>query len=342
MRYPRLPLLFFVLALAMGAAGLAAPPPKYHEIGRVSLEGAEGWDCLVVDSDARRLYVTRGTRVVVLDADSRKVVGEIKNTPGVHDVALDPTLHHGFTSNGQEDSVTVFDLKTLQEVERIKVGKRPDILQYDPASRRIFTFNAGSHDATAIDAATLKVVGTIALEGKPEFAVTDGKGALWVNLEDKSEIAMLDTRSLAVKARWPLAPGEEPSGLAFDAAHRRLFSVCGNKKMMVLDADSGKVVATAEIGSGPDGAAFDAKTGLAFSSNGQDGTLTVVKEDAPDRFHVAATVPTEPGARTMALDRKTHQVFLVTARLQPPPPGEAGTRRRSYVPGSFVVLVFGP
>lgn len=332
--------LFVAAALCLPV--VSAPAPRYHEVGRIALEGSEGWDYLFVDSEARRLYVSHGTHVVVVNIDTRKAVGEIKNTPGVHGIALDPSAHHGFTSNGQEDSVTVFDTRTLAEVERVKVGKRPDAILYDPASKRVFTFNAGSQDATAIDAATLKVVGTIPLGAKPEFAVTDGKGGLWVNLEDKSQIASLDPRKLTVKAAWPLAPAEEPSGLALDRAHRLLYAVCGNKKMAVVNADSGKLVTTLEIGQGPDAALYDPATHLAFSSNGQDGTLNVIQQDSAGVHYAVSTLPTEVGARTMALDPKTHQIFLATAKAQPVPAGQPAPRRRTYVPGSFTIVVFGP
>jgi YVTN family beta-propeller protein len=264
--------------------------------------------------------------------DKGTLVGEVAKTPGIHGVALVPKRNRGFTSNGADSTVTVFDLETLREVARIPVGKRPDAILYDPASGRVFTFNAGSGDASAIDAEIEKVVGTIKLGGKPEFAVADGKGHAYVNLEDKSEVLALDTRKLTVEQRWPLAPGKEPTGLAIDRARRRLFASCHNEKMVVLDADSGKVLATAPIGKGTDACIFDPDTRLAFSSNG-DGTLTVVREDK-GQFEVAETVMTQAGARTMALDTKTHNLFLATAR---PKPGQ----RRAYEPGSFVILVVG-
>ena len=238
--------------------------------------------------------------------------------------------------------MTIFDLKSLKELGRPKVGDNPDAIVFDPASGRVFTMNGRSQDATAIDAATGRVVGTIPLGGKPEFVVSDGKGELFVNLEDKSEMLALDSKKMTVLHRWPLASGEEPSGLAFDAAHRRLFSVCSNEKMVILDANDGHVVATEAIGRGPDACAFDPKTRLAFSSNGQDGTLTVIHEDTPDRYSVVATVGTQVGARTMALDPKTGRIFLATAEFLPPPAGTATRRRRAMVPGSFTVLVVGP
>jgi DNA-binding beta-propeller fold protein YncE len=297
-----------------------------------------------VDDSAHRLYLSRSNRVMVVNSETGAVAGEIANTAGVHGIALDPKLNRGFTSDGGDNTVTAFDLKTLKETGRVSVGNRPDAILFDPASNRVFTFNGGSHDATAIDASSEKVVGTVELGGRPEFAVSDGKGTIFVNIEDKSEIVAFDAKTLSVKNRWSLSPGEGPSGLSMDRAHRRLFSVCDNGMMVVMDADSGRVVATPAIGKGPDASAFDPKSGIAFSSNGQDGTLTLVHEATPDKFDVAANVPTQTGARTMALDPKTHQIYLVTAKFAPPSATEANTPRRrpSMIPGSFVVLVFGP
>ncbi len=338
---PRVCLVGLLLVGMGGRLAVAARPPAYHLMKKLSVGGEGGWDYLAMDPVARRLYVTHSDRVVVMDADSGAKVGEVANTPGVHGVALAPKLGRGFTSNGREGTVTIFDLKSLKELGRVKVGTGPDCILFDPATRRVFTFNGRSADATAIDAATGQVVGTIALGGRPEFAVADGKGKLFVNLEDKSELLALDPRQLSVLHRWPLAPGEEPSGLAFDAAHRRLFSVCSNQKMIVMDADSGRVVASPTIGRGPDACVFDPKTGLAFSSNGRDGTLTVIREDGPDHFSEVATVPTQAGARTMTLDAKTHRLFLATAEAAPVPAGTDTPRQRSFVPGSFTVLVVG-
>lgn len=331
-----------LMAMSLTSLSFAAPPQTYHPISRTSLDGAEGWDYLAIDANAHRLYITRGVRVVVMDTETNKVVGEIKDTIGVHDIALAPALGRGFTSNGRDNSVTIFDLKTLKPLETVKVGKNPDAITYDRASKKVFTFNGSSHDTTVLDALTGKVEKTIDLGGRPEFAVTDGKGMLFVNIEDKGEVVVLDTKSLEVKAHWSLAPGEEPTGLAIDRKNHRLFSVCKNEKMVILDSESGKVIATPAIGKGADAALYDPATHLAFSSNGQDGTLTILKEDKPGEFTLAETVPTEVGARTMTLDPKTHKIYLVTAKMQPPAPGEENTRRRAYVPGSFVVLVYAP
>jgi DNA-binding beta-propeller fold protein YncE len=330
-----------LLAGIGGRWAVAAGQPTYHLLKQTKTGGEGGWDYLTVDPQSRRLYISRSDHVQILDVDTGSKVGEIANTPGVHGIALAPRLGRGFTSNGREGTVTIFDLKSLKELGRPKVGTGPDAILFDPASKRVFTFNGRSQDATAIDAASGQVAGTIALGGKPEFAVSDGKGEIFVNIEDKSELLALDPRHLTVLHRWPLAPGEEPSGLALDRAHRRLFAVCGNQKMVVVDADSGKVVATPPIGRGPDACTFDPKTGRAFSSNGRDGTLTVIHEDGPDRFSEVATVPTQVGARTMAIDEKTGRIILVTAEVAPTPAGTEAPRRRSFVPGSFTVLVVG-
>ena len=277
----------------------------FRVVKKITLGGEGGWDYLTVDSGARRLYISRGTHVMVVDADSGQAVGDLPDTAGVHGIAIVSELNKGFTSNGRDNSVTVFDLKTLKTIKKIPVGKNPDAIIYDPASKRVFTFNGRSNDATAIDAAAETVAGTIALDGKPEFAVSDGKGHVFVNIEDKSEITDFDSNKLKVLSNWPLAPGEEPSGLAFDSKHRRLFSVCSNKTMVIVNADNGKVVATVPIGGGVDAAGFDADRNLIFSSNGE-GTLTVIREDSPEKFAVVETTSTQRGARTMTFDPKTH------------------------------------
>ena len=270
------------------------------------------------------------------------MVGEIANTPGVHGIALAPRLRRGFTSNGGDDTVTVFDTGTLQELARVKVGNRPDAIIFDPTTSRVLTFNGGSNDATAVDAATAKVVGTVPLDGRPEFAAADGRGMVFVNIEDKSEIVAFDAKSLAVQKRWSLAPGEGPSGLAVDGRHHRLFSVCGNGKMVVSDTEAGRVVTTVPIGRGPDAAAYDPREGLAFSPNGGDGTLTVVRQESPDTYTVAETVPTQASARTFALDPRTHTLYLAAARFAAAPAAAAGQRyRRALEPGSFVIVVVG-
>lgn len=324
------------------AKPIAAGPSGYHVTQRTVLGGEGGWDVLRVDSKARRIYISRGTHVMVVDADTSAVVGDIPNTNGVHDIALVAAVNKGFTSNGRDNAVTVFDLKTLKVLANVPVGRNPDIIIYEPFSKRVLTFNGASHDATAIDTKTNAVVGAIALGGKPEFAVSDEQGHVYVNIEDKSEIVQFDPVKLSVERHWPIAPVEEPSGLAIDRKHRRLFSVGVNKLMAVVNADNGKVITTLPIGDGPDGAAFDPETGFAFSSNG-DGTLTVVHEDSPDKFTVVENVPTQARARTMALDTKTHNVFLVTAEFGPAPAAtvQQPRPRPPMVPGTFTLLVVG-
>ncbi|MFY9557941.1 MAG: YncE family protein, partial [Blastocatellia bacterium] len=314
----------------------------YHLIRKIEIGGDGGWDYLIVDSVSRRLYVSRSTRVLVFDADTGSAVGEISDTPGVHGIAIASDLGRGFTSNGREGSVTIFDPKTLKPISKVKVGTNPDAIIYDPATRRVFAFNRGSSDVTAIEAKTGEVAGLIALGGHPEFASADGKGMIFANLDDKSEVVAFDSRKLEVKSRWPLDPGKGPTGMAMDLKSRRLFLVCGNKHMIVLNADSGKIVGDLPIGGGVDAAAFDPETKLAFSSNGE-GTLTIVHEDSADKFSVVENVTTQRGARTMALDPKTHNLFLPTAQYGPPPAAtpERPNPRASVLPNSFVILVFG-
>jgi len=325
------------------AAALPATAQDYKVLQRATPGGEGGWDLLSVDPAAHRLYVGRGTRVMVIDADTLKLVGEIPDTAGIHGVAIAADLGRGFTSNGRTSNSTIFDLKTLKPVGEVKTGENPDMILYEPQSHRVFAFNARSNDVTVIDAKAGTVAGTIALAGKPELAVHDGKGTVFVNLEDKSEVLALDPVALKVKGRWPLAPCEEPTGLAIDRAHRRLFAACANKMMAVMDADSGKVVTTLPIGEGPDGAAFDADRQLAFSPNGRDGTVTVIREVTPDKFEVAQTVETARSARTLDLDPKSHKLYLVAAQFGPPPSptAEQPRPRPPMVPGTFEVLVVG-
>jgi DNA-binding beta-propeller fold protein YncE len=331
-----------ILAFALVAVSTHAQADSGYKVSKkVRVGGEGGWDYLAVDSAARRLYVTRGTHVMVFDADTLAPAGEIPNTNGVHGVALDPELNRGFASNGKTSTVTIFDLKTLKPVDEVKVtGENPDAILYDPASNRVFAFNGRSANATVLDPATGKVTATLALGGRPEFATSDFEGHVFVNIEDKSEVVEIDSRKPAVLAHWPLAPCQEPSGMAIDRAHKRIFSGCDNKMMAVVDAASGKVVATVPIGEGVDANAFDPAAQLAFSSNG-DGTLTVVKEESPNKFTVLENVATAPRARTMALDEKTHRVFLVTAEFGPPPSptAEQPRPRPPMVPDTFTILV---
>lgn len=331
------------LLLSMSAVIPAKPGPGYHLLKKFVLGGEGGWDLLAFDSAANRLYISRGTHVMVVDPDSGAVVGDIPNTPRVHGIAVAPEFGKGFTSNGGDGTVTIFDLKTLKTLGQAKAGKNPDAIIYDPASKRVFSFNAGSNDVTAIDAKTGTVAGTLALGGKPELAVADDHGKIFVNLEDKSAVVELDARKLAIDATWPLAPGEEPTGIALDRKHHRLFIACANKLMAVVNADNGKLVTTFPIGDGPDGAAFDSDRQLAFSPNGADGTLTVAHEDSPDKISVLENIATQRGARTLELDEHGHRVFLVTAEFgpTPAPTAERPRPRPPMVPGSFTLLVFG-
>ena len=319
------------------AAGQSAGASGYHVTKSVPVGGEGFWDYLAVDSSARRLYISHGTHVQVMDADSYTLVGDIPDTQGVHGIALASDLGRGFTSNGRANTVTIFDLKTLKILGTTGTGTNPDAIVYDGVTKRVFTMNGRSNNATAINAADGSVAGTVDLAGKPEFAVADGKGNVYVNLEEKSEIVQFDAQNLKVLSRWPLAPCEEPSGLAMDTKNRRLFAGCHNQMMAVVDADSGKVIATPPIGQGVDANHFDPETNYAFASNG-DGTLTVVHEDSPNKFSVVENVPTKRSARTMALDKKTHNIFLSAADFEPPAPGE---RRGKMKPDSFVILVVG-
>jgi DNA-binding beta-propeller fold protein YncE len=333
---------FFVsAAMLLISTILNAGPSGYHVTKTVKLGGDGGWDYLTVDAKAKRVYISRGTHVMVVDADSGALVGDIPNTNGVHGIAIAQDMDKGFISDGRDNNVTIFDVKTLKVLGTAPTGKNPDAIIYDLASKRVFAFNGSSKDATAIDARTGTVAGTIALGGTPEFAVADEKGQVFVNIEDTSEIVQFDSNKLAIISRWKIAPGEGPSGLAMDRKHRRLFSVCSNKLMVVVDADSGRVVTTLPIGPGTDAAAFDPETGFAFSSNGGDGSVTVAHEDSPDKFAVVENVPTLRRARTMALDSKTHQIYTVSAEfgVAPAPTKEQPRPRPPMVPGSFTLLI---
>jgi DNA-binding beta-propeller fold protein YncE len=334
-----LTLLIIVFALfavfAMHARPAQAGTSGYRVTRTIPVGGDEGWDYVTVDSAARRVYVSHGSHVVVLDAVSGAVVGDIPDTQGVHGIAIATDLGRGFTSNGRANAVTIFDLKTLKTIGTVKTGTNPDAIIYDPGTKRVFAMNGRSKDATAINAADGTVAGTLALGGKPEFAVVDGKGSIFVNIEDTAEVVQFDPQKLAVIHRWHIAPCEEPSGLAMDLKTRRLFAGCGNKMLAVVNADTGEVIATPAIGDGVDANAFDPETNNIFSSNGE-GTLSVIHEDSPDKFTVAENVPTKKSARTMGFDNKTHNIFLPGADFDAP---AAGERRGKTKPGSFVVLV---
>lgn len=315
-------------ALLLSAAMLMAAS-DYHVTGKIEIGGEGGWDYLTVDSAAHRLYASHATKVVVVDLAAGKVAGEIPDTPGVHGIAIAPKLNRGWVSNGRGNNVTVFELSTLKTTGHIATGQNPDAILYEPGSNRVFTFNGRSKDSTVIDAGTGKVLATIPLGGKPEFSAADGKGHVYANIEDTHEVAEIDAGKATLLKKYDLAGCEEPSGLAMDTKARRIFSVCGNKVMVVSDPDSGRVIATVPTGAGTDGAGFDPGTGLAFSSNGRDGTLTVVKESG-GKYQVLANVPTQRGARTMAVDPTTHKIYLPTGP-NPRDPATSGT--------TFTVLV---
>jgi YVTN family beta-propeller protein len=299
-----------ILASTLLAAQTASG--GYSVIKKIPIPGSGSWDYLTVDESARRLYVSHGTQVEVLDIDALSIIGNIPKTPGVHGVAVAPELGRGFVSNGQANNVTIFDLKTLNSLGDVPTGQKPDAIIYDPATSRVFAFNGGSNSATAIDAATGKVAGTVNLEGGPEFAAADGKGYIFDNLEDESLVLKINSRDLKVEQHWPTAPCASPSSMAMDRANRRLFVGCRSKVMAVVDADTGKVITTLPIGDHVDATAFDPETKLIFNSNGE-GTITVIRQDSPDNYSVLDTVKTLPRAKTMALDPKTHRLFLSTA-----------------------------
>ena len=328
-----------IVSLLVGVAALApvvfAATTGYHLLGDIKVGGEGGWDYLTVDTAARRLYVSHATHVAVIDIDAGKVVGDIPDTPGVHGIAIAPELNRGFVSNGRSNNVTIFDLETLESVGQAPTGENPDSIRYDAVSGRVFTFNGRSKNSTAIDAKSGAVAGTIALPGKPEFAIADGKGKIYVNIEDTNEMVEIDTAKATVTKKYSLSPCQEPSGLAFDAKNRKLFSVCANRLMAISDPDTGKVVATPAIGAGSDGAAFDAGTGYAFSSNG-DGTLTVVQQTA-GKWDVLENIATERGARTIAVDEKSHRIYLPTAKTAP----AAAGARPTYLPDTFKILIVG-
>lgn len=326
-----------MLALALTLM-LAKPAPHFAVLKRFTIGGEGGWDDLTYEASSGRLFVSRGTHVMVVDVEAGKVVGDIPDTPGVHGIAIADGTGKGYISNGRDNTVTVFELSSLKTLKRVPVGTKPDIILFDTASSRIFCFNGGSNDATAIEVRTDSVAGTVKLDGKPEFAKADGNGNLFVNIEDKSEIQRIDTRNLKAAGSWPVAPGEEPTGLAFDVKNHLLYSACANNMIVVSDARSMKVLGTAPIGSGPDGAGFDRGLGLAFTSNGQDGTLSVVGRAPDGRWTTIETVPTQQSARTMAIDPKAHRIYLIAAEYTAATTGQS---RRTMVPGSAAILVVG-
>jgi len=325
----------------------AAQTPAYHLVREIPIAGDTGWDYLSIDSKARRLYVTHGTHIVVVDLDANTVVGDIADTPGVHGFAIAPELGKGFSSNGTESKVSVVDLKTLATLQKIDTEAGPDAIVYEPRHREVYAFNGRAKSVTIISAAAGQVAGSLKLPGKPEFPTVDpDDGRVFVNIEDRNEVVAIDTTTHKIVSEWPIAPGESASGMAIDATHHRLFLGCDNHLMVMLDSNSGKVVASVPIGMGVDANAFDNQSQLAFSSNGE-GTVTIAHEAAPDKLVVVQTLRTQPSARTMALDPQTHRIYLSAATLQPTPAKTPATapatgHHHATVPGTFKVLVYEP
>jgi YVTN family beta-propeller protein len=328
----------FLIVMLAGVA--LAAPPSYKVVNKIKIGGGGRWDYAYADSANHRLYVSHGTQTEVIDTTTDTLVGTIPGTTGVHGIAIASDLGRGYTSDGGDNDVTVFDLKTLKVLSKVKTGQNPDAIIYEPVSHRVFTFNGRSADATAIDAKTGDVVAaSIAVGGKPEFAQIDGKGHIYANIEDKNEIIEVDAKNALVAKRYSIAPCDSPSGLAIDPKGR-LYSVCENKMMIVSDPASGKVLANVPIGAGDDGVAFD--DGYAFSGDGADGTITMVGETSPGKFAAVATIPTQRSARTIAADQKAHKLYLPAAEFGPPPAGSDGKKGRPpVIPDSFMILVVG-
>jgi YVTN family beta-propeller protein len=310
--FAKLCAIIFPLVLSLALLAATSFNSTYSLTKKIPIAGQSSWDYLTIDEPARRLYVTHGSQVDVIDIDSLTVVGKVENLHGIHGVAIAPDLGRGFVTNGQTSTVTILDLKSLKALQEVPVGKKPDAILFDPATSRVFAFNGDGNSATVIEAGTGKVAATIDLGGGPEFAAADGTGYVFNNLEDQSLVVKIDARKLVVEQRWPTAPCQSPSSMAIDRANRRLFIGCRSKVMAVMNADTGKVIATLPIGDHVDATAYDPATHLIFNSNGE-GTVTVIRQDDPDTYSVAETVKTLPRAKTMALDPKTHQLFLSTA-----------------------------
>jgi hypothetical protein len=320
----------------------------YQFIAKIDIGGNGFWDYASVDSAARRLYVSNGTRVVVIDLDTNAIVGEVADTPGVHGFAIAPELGLGFASNGRENKASIVDLKTLATTRKVDTGANPDAILYVPSVQEVYTFNGSGKSATVFEAKTGKVIATIPLPGKPEFAQVDLKaGRIYNNIEDTNEVVVIDIKTHAVVAKWPIAPGEEASGMAIDLANHRLFLGASNNLMVMMDSASGKVVSTVPIGPGVDANSYDPATKLAFASCGGDGTVTIAREDSPDKLTVVQTLQTARGSRTMILDPKTHKIYLAavdyeapSASAAQPTPGQRSPRPKQ-IPNSFKVLVYG-
>ena len=330
----------FAVLMFISSGQINAQSTKYHLIKTFPIKSSGKWDYLAVSPVAPELYVSHGTHVNILDKMTGDSLGIINNTEGVHGIAFAPSFGKGYTSNGKMNTVSVFNLKDHVVTDQVKTGDNPDAIVFDPFSKMIYVCNGHSKDLTVIDPSNNSVIKTIQLGGKPETAVSNEAGRLFINIEDKNEVAVLNTKSLVVEHNWKTGKGDEPSGLAIDLKARRLFIGCGNKLMVVMNAENGKIVKELPIGDGCDGVAFDKGTGTAFSSNG-DGTLTVVRQKSKDNYVVAENVKTKPGARTIAVDEATHLVYLPTAEFEPNPPANVAAKKRNTIPGTFQVMVIG-
>jgi DNA-binding beta-propeller fold protein YncE len=333
--------LSLLLLLGVGAVAMTTQAAGgYRLLQTIPVAGEEGWDHPTVDTDARRLYVTHGTHVAVIDVDSGNLVGKIENTPGAHFTVIDPELNRGFISNGGAARLTIFNTKTLETIGEVKsTGENPGPTVFDPATRRIFTFNLNSNTATVVDSKEGKVVGAFDLGGKPELVGTDSKGSVFVNLVQKNVVLQIDSRQMRVAQTWPVAPCVGPRTLAVDQQNGRLFIGCANRRMVILDSNNGSVIGSLPIGQGPDDSAYDPGTGLVYISNG-DGTVSIIRQESPDHYNVLETVKTASGARNMALDLKTKKIFLPLSDREPPT-AQNPNPRGNVIPGSFRVLVFG-
>jgi DNA-binding beta-propeller fold protein YncE len=329
--------------LGFGCCSTCRADGPYHFLREIPIGGEGGWDYLTIDSDARRLYVSHATKVVIIDLDKETVIGEITNTPGVHGIAVAPKLNRGFTSNGRENKASVVDLKTLQTISRVDTGENPDCILFEPVQQEVYAFNGRSRSVTVFEAGSGRIVATVPLPGKPEFAVADSKaGRIYNNIEDQDEIVAIDIKTHQIAATWPIAPGKSATGMAIDLKQHRIFLGCGNQQMIMMDSVGGKVLATVPIGNGVDANEFDPGTQLAFSSCGE-GSVTIAKEETPDKLAVVQTLTTARGARTMALDPKTHKIYLATAQFEPMPEPAPGTARQrpKMVSGTFKILIYG-
>lgn len=333
-----------IIACLAALTATASAGQNYEHATDIPIGGEGGWDILSIDSTAHRLYLSHATTVVVVDLEKNAVVGEIADTPGVHAFVAVPEFKRGFSSNGRENKSSVVDLATLKTITKVDTGESPDAIVYEPKQREVYVFNHRGNSVTVIDPKDSKVITTIQLGGNPEFAVADSKaGRVYCNIEDKSEVVAIDVVKHEVAAHWPLAPGQEPTGIALDSVHHRLFSACNNKMMTMLNTENGKVVTTVPIGSGTDGCAFDEKTQLAFASCGE-GVTSIAKEESPEKLVAVQTLKTEPRARTMELDPATHRIYLPSAQFQPAPSPSPGATpgRPTIVPNTLKLLVYSP